>query len=310
MRIGVAGWIFAGGVLLLTGCPKEPGSTVLTKGVLTIECDEAVAPIMRMEVEEFQSQYPESEITLRVVEAREAVANFAADSVRVIVTARAFNEEEKSALEAGKVMYEEYHVAQSAVAVIAHRDNPMKKVRTGQLDSMFSGTTTRWPAQGMPAVIDLAIGDVNASTNEVFRRTVMEGGQIALSATPMSSSGELFDYVSERPDALGIIGLAWLKGVTEGVTVMAVGIPGYRPDSTQRPGTFYSPAAAYIYLGYYGISTPVYMYTREVSRDLGLGFIAFVAGAEGQKIIKRNGLVPVTMPVRLIHLSSEQVEPQ
>ena len=310
MRIGVAWWIRAGGVLLLTGCTKEPGSTVLTKGVLTIECDEAVAPIMQLEVEEFQSQYPESEIMLRVMEAREAIANFAADSVRVIVMARALNEEERSALEAGKVMYEEYHVAQSAVAVIAHRDNPMKKVRIGQLDSMFSGTATRWPDRGTPGVIDLAIGDVNSSTNEVFRRTVLEGGKFALSATPMSSSGKLFDYVSERPDALGIIGLAWLKGVAEDVTVMAVGIPGYSPDSTQRPGVFYSPAAAYIYKGYYGISTPVYMYTREVSRDLGLGFIAFVAGAEGQKIINKNGLVPVTVPVRLIHLSSEQVEAQ
>ncbi|MGB2958503.1 MAG: substrate-binding domain-containing protein [Bacteroidota bacterium] len=310
MKTGLAVWIVAGGVLLLTGCTREPGSTVLTKGVLTIECDEAVAPIMRLEVEEFQRQYTESEITLRVVEAREAIANFAADSVRVIVTARALNAEEKSALEAGNVMYEEYHVAQSAVAAIAHRDNPMRKVRMGQLDSIFSGVTNYWPDRRRETVIDLAVGDVNSSTNEVFRGTVMDGKRFARSATPITSSSEIFEYVYERPDAIGIIGLAWLKGVAEGVTVMAVGRPGVSPDSTQPPGLFYSPAAAYVFKGYYAISTPVYMYTREVSRDLGLGFIAFVMGSEGQKVINRNGLVPVTMPVRLIQLSSEQVEGQ
>jgi phosphate transport system substrate-binding protein len=310
MKTGLAAWMLAGGALLLAGCTNEPGSTVLTKGVLTIECDEAVAPIMRLEVDEFQRQYPESEITLRVVEAREAIANFASDSVRVIVTARALNAEEKSALEAGKVMYDEYHVAQSAVAVIAHRDNPMKKVTVGQLDSIFSGETTYWPDRRPRAVIDLAVGDVNSSANEVFRTTVMEGKRFVRSATPISSSGDVFEYVYERPDAIGIIGLAWLKGVAEGVTVMAVGTRGVSPDSTQPPGLFYSPAAAYVFKGYYAISTPVYMYSREVSRDLGLGFIAFVAGVEGQKLINRNGLVPVTMPVRLIQLSSEQVEGQ
>jgi ABC-type phosphate transport system substrate-binding protein len=65
MKTGLAAWMLAGGAVLLAGCTNEPGSTVLTKGVLTIECDEAVAPIMRLEVDEFQRQYPESEITLR-----------------------------------------------------------------------------------------------------------------------------------------------------------------------------------------------------------------------------------------------------
>ena len=90
--------------------------------------------------------------------------------------------------------------------------------------------------------------------------------------------------------------------------MLSLGTPGVAPDSTQRPGAFYSPAQAYIYKDYYPITTPVYIYSREQTRDVSLGFISFVAGAEGQKVILKSGIVPVTMPVRLIHLTAEEVQ--
>jgi phosphate transport system substrate-binding protein len=63
-----------------------------------------------------------------------------------------------------------------------------------------------------------------------------------------------------------------------------------------------------VYLGYYPITTPVYIYSREVERDLGDGFIAFVTSVAGQKVVQAGGLVPATMPVRLVQLTSRQVQ--
>jgi phosphate transport system substrate-binding protein len=281
---------------------------VLTRGALTVECDEAVAPVFRAEVEEFQRQYPEAAVELRAVDGREAVSNFAMDSVRVIVLARALNTEERNALAAGKVSYEEYHVAQTAVAVIAHADNPLTRMRTGELDSVFSGIVTAWPGSRPRKRFDLVVCGVNSSTNEILRTRMMEGKPIALSATPMASSPEVFEYVRKTRGALGILDVSWLKGVASEVTVLSLGTPGWAPDSTQQPGAFYSPAQAYVYKDYYPLSSPVYIYSREQSRDLSLGFISFVAGAEGQKVILNSGIVPVTMPVRLIHLTAEEVQ--
>ena len=294
--------------IAITACNKEPGSTVLTRGALVVHCDEAVAPVFRAEVEEFQRQYPEAMVELRVVDGREAVSNFAMDSVRVIVLARALNKEERDALAAGKVAFEEYHVAQTAVSVIAHADNPRDQMRTGELDSIFSGITTGWTGGRPKGPIDLVVCGINSSTNEVFRSRVLEGRSVALSASPIASSPEVFDYVRKTPAALGIVDVSWLKGVASEVRVVSLGTPGFAPDSTQRPGAFYSPAQANIYQDYYPLSTPVYIYSREQTRDVSLGFISFVAGAEGQKVILNSGIVPVTMPVRLIHLTAEEVQ--
>lgn len=301
-------WTLALAGLLIAGCTNEPGSKTLTKGSLKIECDEAVAPVVQREIEDFQKQYTDAHISMRSVEAREAVSDFANDSVQVIVCARPFNKEERDALTAAKIVFQEYRVAMSAVAVIVNPAQPLDHLRVSELDSILTGSITRWNTKGSRQVIDLAIGGVNSSTNEVVKTTVLKGKPFALSATPYASSKELVDYVRRTPGALGIVGLNWLQGVGQEVTPVGLGTPGFSPDSTEAPGQYYKPVQAYVFQQYYPITTPVYIYSRETSVDVGLGFVSYVSSAAGQKIFLNDGLVPVTMPVRLVHLTSEQVK--
>jgi phosphate transport system substrate-binding protein len=290
----------------LAGCTKEPGSTKITEGQLLVECDEAVFPVFEKVVAEFRDQYKDAQITIRSVEAREAIANFYNDSVRVIISARPFNAEERQMLNAAGIEVQETHVAQSAVAVIAHSGSPLDRLRATEADSIFSGERTRWPGVGS-APIELVVGDINSSTNEVFRTLLMGGRKFTLSAAPITSSRAIVDYVVKTQNTLGIVSVAWLKGYDDRVKILELGGPEYRPDTTAARGQYYSPAQAYVFQGYYPLAAPVTIYSRAYARDLGLGFISFAAGVAGQKIITREGLVPVTMPVRIVQLTSEQV---
>ena len=293
-------------LLVVAGCTKEPGSTKLTEGKLVIECDESVFPAMERMGAEFTDQYPDAHITLRAVEARAAIADFFNDSIKVIVSGRPFNKEEREMLSAAKIEFQEWHIAQSAVAVISHLQAPVSRMRLHEADSIFSGKVTRWRRKGQP--IEIVVGDINASTNEAFRAAVMHGGTYPVTATPMKSSGELIAYVARTPNALGIIGIAWLKGFDNRVNIVDLGGPEYRPDTTYAAGQYYAPAQAYVFQGFYPVTTPVIIYSRAVERDLGLGFISFAVSAAGQKVVTREGLVPVTMPVRLVQLTSDQVK--
>jgi phosphate transport system substrate-binding protein len=294
--------------MLMAGCTREPGSTQLTKGALRVDCDEAVSPVVRLLVEEFHRQYPDANITLNPVEAREATANFVNDSVRVIVVARPLNTEERSVLTATKTWFEEYHVAQGAVAVIANKTNPVKTLRVGQADSIFAGLVTVWPGWRSGGPIDVVVGGINSSTNEVFREAILGSRKYALSATPFSSSNELLDHVRGTRNAIGLLSVGWLKGVEDNVLVLGLARPGVSPDSTQSPGKPYTPVQGYVYKGYYPVCTPVYICTRSVDRDVALGFISFASSGQGQKVFLNNGLVPVKSPVRLIQLTSDQVK--
>jgi phosphate transport system substrate-binding protein len=288
------------------GCePERKYST--TEGTVTIECDESVEPVLRQLAEDFHRSYEKATVVLRTVQAREAVTNFALDSVRRIVIAREFNGEERGALKGLKMDLTEYRIAIDAIAVIGHPSNPLKQLRTGMLDSMFSGRLTRWPGRN-GAPVSVAAGGLNSGTNEVFRNTVMQGRPILPGARLFSSSDELVEFVRTTPQAIGIVGLAWLRGHERDVTVFALGTPGTRPDSSQAPGQYYSPVQANVYRGYYPITRPVFLYSREVIRDVGYGFVAYATSATGQKLFLENGLVPVTMPVRLVELTSKEIK--
>lgn len=290
---------------IVCGCNREPGSRVLVRGTLKVQADEAVFRAMENECAEFQSLYPDAKLSIAGADAREAISNFAADSVEVIVTAREFNKEERDALSKGKVVIDEYKVAMSAVAVITNPRNPIDTtIRLSQLDSIFSGKMKTWPRGG---IIDPLAGGRESSTNEVFRTTVMGGRDFGPYVSYIDSSSARIRRVAETRNAIAIVAVDWLKGTEGKVTVLRVGSPEFRPDSTMAAGQYYDPCQAYVFLGYYPINTPVYIYSRVQDQDVSLGFIAFVCSGPGQKIIQNNGLVPVTMPVRLVSLTSQQV---
>ncbi len=292
-------------LLLVTGCQEQRQTGSTTRGSVTIECDESLLPAMEAERDNFQRTYPDAHVKLRVAEAREAVADFFNDSVRVIVIGRELNAEERDALAAAKVEIQEFKVALGGVAVIANKSNPLDELRIGQLDSIFTGSLTRWPGTRTP--IEVAVGNVNSSTDEVFRERIMKGKSFGPDVTPFSTSKRLVEFVRDARNAVGIVGLGWLReGMDQQVRVMAIGDPNSRPDSTRPMGEFYRPFQAYIHKGYYPISRPVYIYSRELSNlTVGYGFIAYVSSAQGQQVFLNNGLVPVTMPVRIVNLTSE-----
>ena len=293
--------------LVIVGCGgKEPGATSITKGSFLLGCDEAVLPVINHEIQEFTSLYTDAHVTVRDGGAREIIAQFAADSIRTIICGRELNKEERDALAAAKVEIQEYLVARSAVAVIANRSVPVTQLRVGELDTVFSGAITRWPGKrGM--MIELAVCGLNSSVNEVFRKSVLRGGGFDPAARAFSAETDLVKYVRTTPGAVGILGLNHLGGNDADVNVIGLASSAMRPDSTYAPGEYYAPHPAYVYLGYYPVVAPVYIYTRNIEQDLSMGFIAFLTSSAGQTVFQKDGLVPATMPVRLVHLTSQQV---
>lgn len=299
-------------ILLLTtsGCPGRQEPTT-TRGTIAIECDEAIFPVMKKQAEDFERSYRDARIIIRPVGARTAMVDFINDSIQVIATARPFNSEELEAITASKIQYHEYLVAFDAVAVILNKENPIKRLRISQLDSILTGTLPRWPSRtGRGNNIEVVLCGLNSSTNEIVSSTILGNKLFAPWASYFDSSSQVVQYVRNSPNAIGIVGLSWLQGVEQAVTVASLGNPNSAPDTTQPVGQFYSPAQANVYRRYYPITTRLYMYNREILRTVGLGFIAYVISAPGQKVFQENGLVPATMPVRLVETTSKQVNPQ
>jgi phosphate transport system substrate-binding protein len=131
----------------------------------------------------------------------------------------------------------------------------------------------------------------NSGTTESFFKKAGLDTTVAPTIHPLATSREMVEWVAANRSAIGFVGMNWL---TDRVKAVAV-----------APGTsnqFVDIHQASVYRGDYPLVTTIYAITTGGAYGLGSGFIAFLTSAPGQKIFLNAGLVPVTMPVKLIRI--------
>jgi phosphate transport system substrate-binding protein len=299
-------------VAILAGCQGDPPETP-TKGYVTIVVSDAVAPLIAAEERIFEELYPDAHLTIETAPDREAIARLfnagAGDSITIIVTARPFNAEELEVKKRFKLQVREIPVAFDGVAVIVNNENPLRQLRTTELDSILTGSIASWDdVRGTThkSPIKLVLPDINSADYEVVGTTILKGARYATPAKTVGSSLEMIQAVLKDPDAIGIVGMAWLKEHGDQVRQVELGDPN-APDSLGTRGKFFSPHPAYVYEQYYPIRRNVCIYSTADNYGPAAGFTSFVASAPGQKIVVNSGLVPATMPVRLVETTTKPI---
>lgn len=300
-------------LLCMVQCRKQSEDTP-TKGSVTVICAESVAPVITQEVEQFQQFYSEAHVDLQIATSREAIVKLLNGDVKVVVSAREFNEEEKGIIAKYKLDVGKFRIALDAVTIIVHPKNSITQLTTSQLAQVFSGQVTEWrkvEPRARLGSIQVARFNPNSGTDEFFKDVVLQGGGYASEAYPCTSSTHMIQFVSTRPNAVGFIGLNWLSPVRENeqrVKVLEVG----QEDSTGAVKTFFYPYQANVYRhfrdgGYYPLSRAIYIFSEEGLLTVGAGFTTFVMGNDGQKIILNAGLVPGNpqQPIKLTSRGNE-----
>jgi phosphate transport system substrate-binding protein len=297
------------GLLLLNGCFKERKETP-TKGHVTVLVGESVAPMMQQEEEKFEELYKQASIDINVMPSREALVKFFnEETTKVVVVSRPLNEEELAMAKQYQMKFQSFKIAFDAVAIIVNKSNPISKMRTTELDSVFRGIISSWKTVGWStssSSIAFCLPNQNSSTFEIMTTKILHGQKFAAAANVANTSKEMIDYVAAHPNSLGMVGLAWLNIYRDTVKVLELSDP-YAPDSLGIRGQYFAPFQAHVYRGYYSLRRDVYIYSRTDNYSVAAGFITFIANVEGQKIIMKNGLVPATMPVRLVEVTSKEL---
>lgn len=292
--------------IIAPGCQERTGDTP-TKGRVAVAVCEEVLPLVREEEARFEELYPEARVDLRPRSAREAIAELFNDSVKVIVSSRGLNAEETAARKALGLEITEFRIAIDALTIVVNPANDVTRLTLPQLDSIFTGKVMDWGLLGWPGApgkVALCIPDRNNASHEIFAGRVLRGGAYAQPAVVAVTSQEMIAAVEKDPSAIGIAGLNWMRDAGARVRMVDLSDPS-APDSLGIRGKYFSPHQAYVYKGFYPIVRNVYIYVTPDSYGVSSGFTAFITSAAGQKIVQNQGLVPATMPVRLVELRNQ-----
>lgn len=275
----------------LCGCQEKRQTT--TRGNISILVGESVLPVVQKEAAEFERLYEQAHIDIVPTTSREAIVQFLTGKVTTIVISRSLNEEEKRVVEAYKLTPHSWPFAMDAVVIIVHPANPISRMTYAQIGEVFSGRVRSWQKLGAGrGEIEPFVLSRNAGTAEYLLRTVIGDTVFTASAQRCSTSAQLVELVASRRQAVGFVGLAWANEKVKALEIAA--------DSA---ATYVPPYQGFIYRGDYPLRRAIYVMSSDVGyAGLATGFITFLTSAQGQKIVTNSGLVPVTMPVKLVKI--------
>ncbi|MHC1731570.1 MAG: PstS family phosphate ABC transporter substrate-binding protein [Bacteroidales bacterium] len=295
------------------GCRNKGTATLRetpTSGNIRIAADESFKPIIEAEIDTFTALYNYAQITPIYQPENELIAFFLSDSVKTIASAWTPTDEQRQVLLDLQTVVRSTVVAYDAIALVMHKNNADSLLTYENVKNIFTGMMTDWnqinPSSGL-GKINIVFDNVRSGNIRYFRELFDLPEELGSNFYAVKSNPEVIDYVSQSPGAIGIVSVNWISdeddplsfNMLNKIKVAAVSQP-YLDRSS-----YFLPLQGHIYDKSYPFVREVYMHSRESFSGLGSGFVSFVAGEKGQRIILKSGLVPATMPIRIIQTKNE-----
>lgn len=196
------------------------------------------------------------------------------------------DEETKAAKDKGIELVENL-IAYDGIAVIVNKANPIEKITVDELAGLYTAKTTDWAALGGKGEVVLLSRDSTSGTYEYFKEHVLNKGdskgkeEFAPAAVMVPSNDQIRSQVADTAGAIGYIGLGYVDDSVKVVPVVG---------SDGKP---VAPSIDAVKDGSYPISRPLFMYTKGDAGAAVTKLIEWIKGAEGQKIVKDQGFVPL-----------------
>lgn len=308
----ILSFVFLGIIFLCFSCrngSKPELSETPTRGNIEISVDESFQPLLDTEIYTFTSLYYNAHIRAEYKPEYDVVNDFMNDSVRVMVTSRKLSEDQIRYLRDTLVIARTTTFAYDALALITNKENPDTLIKYNTIKDIFTGKIKRWKDINPGSKLgDISvIFDNNKSGNIRYFRELFEiKADLGINFFAVNNNAEVVDFVARNRDALGIISVNWIsdkddslsRSFVKKINVLAVS------QEFINDGTYYRPHQGSIYDRSYPFVREVYFISRETFSGLGSGFIQWATASQGQRIVLKSGLVPATMPIRLVQIKN------
>lgn len=303
----------------VSGCDYGEIKSKATIGETTIYVDENLEPILNDLKTEFERIYTQAKVNFIVKPAKVAIADLLNREHKVILVARDFNEEETKFIKEIKLDIQRYEVALDGIGFIVNPSSPIERLTSTDLKKIFTGEVKYWTDikvqdeeqnqkaklffKGKENEIRVYIQRPNSSAYEFVKDTILEKMNFVESARICSTSVQLLEGVRKHKNAIGFVNLAWISVGNQDeqdTTVKPVRISRIMPSGKQYDfEIFHQGTVAY---RKYPYIRKVYLFSTEFDFTAATGFATFLLHSDGQKVILKRGLVPITQPIRIIQL--------
>jgi phosphate transport system substrate-binding protein len=248
-----------------------------------IKGSDTVLPLTQKEAEVYMKKYPGSSIMVTGGGSGVGLAALQNGTTDVAQSSRKMKLDEKMKMEDAGKAFKEVIIAYDALAVIVNPANKVSQLTREQLESIYTGKVTNWKDVGGDDLqIVLYSRESSSGTFEFFKEHVLNKKNFAQSAMLMPATGAIVQSVSQTKGAIGYVGLAYIEPTVKALKV-----------SYDKGATYVMPSVESAMNKTYPIVRPLYYYYLTSVEASAKPFIDFILSADGQKIVKEVGYVPI-----------------
>ncbi len=299
-------------ITLLASCgraKKEPAESP-TRGNIRIIADESFKPVMDAEISIFTQLYSNAKIKATYKPEIDVINDFMNDSAKVIVSSKKLTEDQIQYLRDTLIIARTITFAYDALALITYKENRDTILRYKTVKDIFLGFISTWKEinpKSKLGEIKIVFDNTKSGNIRYFKELFEIKTGLPYNFYAMNSNTEVVDFVSRNPEAIGIISVNWISDKDDMKSrellakINRVGVSQPLSDD----GSYYRPDQGFIYTKDYPFTREVYLISRETFKGLGSGFIQWATAQQGQTIVLKSGLVPATMPIRLVQMKKE-----
>jgi phosphate transport system substrate-binding protein len=249
-------------ILFGVGCQRS-------KAGITVAGSTSVEPFAELLAEEYMSHHPESHIYVQGGGSTAGIEAAVTRAANIGMSSRSLIDDEKK-------LYA-VTIARDAIAIIVNPINPIDNLSLDQIRDVFSGKIENWKELGGPnKPIDIVTREEGSGTRESFQKFVMGKEDSSLGALVQDSNGAVRQVISNDVSAIGYMSLGLVND-----QVKAIEVSGVEPNL----GNVYSDK--------YKLVRPfLFVFNGEPVGEA-KSFLDFVLSSPAQKLLLKEGLVPV-----------------
>lgn len=300
-------------LVTLSSCDRRKITRLdtVTSGKAMIVADDCFSPIINEEIAVFQGLNPEASITPVYTSEMEAFNLLLKDSIRLLIAARELTMQEANSIKERKLIPRTNKIALDGIALIINNTNRDSIISVSSIGKILTGEIKNWselyPGSTL-GPIKVVFDNPNSSTVRFIKDTILRDKPFSKDIRSQESNRAVLEFVAKTPNAIGIVGVNWICNPKDSTnlsfsnTIRVMSVSAY---NDAREDNSYQPLAAWIALSKYPLIRNVYLITSDLRGGLPSGFMEFVSGTIGQRLIMKYGMVPATKPLRLVTVKSE-----
>jgi len=261
----------------LVGLSLIGGASALAAESLGVNGSTTVLPIGQATAEAYMKKNPSVNISISGGGSGNGIKALIDKTTQIAMSSRQMKKEEIELAKSKGVNPMEHKVAIDALTPVAHPSNPVANLTIEQLSLIYQGKIRNWKEVGGKDLQIVVISrDTSSGTYESWQEKILHKEKVSPRAQLQASSGAVVQAVSKNRYAIGYIGIGYLNKSVKALTVNGI----VANDANALNGT-------------YPIARPLYYYTNGEPKGSAAGYLNFVKGPEGQKIVKKEGFVPL-----------------